>query len=215
VFEASVNESKIRNDYRLGTKPRKPRVPRKDREENGEEEPVEKVENVPEEKPVSEENGEEPVALVYRKVYINPFISLPASMLYSAARDMARKKRDLVCLPMSFYGRITLQIKEREPVVKEEPTEEDPENKAAAVEDITEALKEMSLDGKDIPISSPYDLWKIDRKFRSVALDKYFMYTDPSYMDVGYMLEPYEWFSTNRKNEKRLSRGQLDRLHSY
>ena len=214
VFQASVNESKIQNEHRLGTKPRKPRLPKKETGDE-EQEAVELEDVVVKEETSADANGEEPAALVYRKVYINPFISLPASMLYSAARDMARKKRNLVCLPMSFYGRITLQIKEKEeaPVVKEDV--EDPENKASAVDDLTEVLKEMSLDGKDLLITSPYDLWKIDRKFRSAALDKYFMYTDPFYMDVGYMLEPYEWFSTVRKSEKRLSRRQLERLHPY
>ena len=100
-------------------------------------------------------------------------------------------------------------------VETEEEEEEDEDNKASAVDDLTETLKSLSLDGKTIPINSPYDLWKIDKKFRSVALDKYFMYTDPYYVDVGYVLEPYEWFSTSRKTEKRLTRGQMERIHSF
>lgn len=216
VFEASVNESKVRDDYRLGTKPRKPRVPRKQRsQKEGEDETVdeEPVKDGEDEVPVKDESpelaeGEQP-ALVYRKIYINPFISLPYSLLYTAARDLARRRRNLLCQPMSFYGRITLEIKE--PV----KNEEDDDNKAAAIDDLTESLKSMSLDGSTIPISSPYDLWKIERKFRSSALDKYFMYTDPYYVDVGYVLEPYEWFSSNRRNEKRLTRGQLERIHPF
>jgi len=217
VFEASANEAKVRNEFRLGTKPRKPRVPRKQR---GKKEGDEGEEAVSEEKPAEEATKPEPTepaaegeqaALVYRKIYINPFISLPYSMMYTACRELARKKRNLVCLPMSFYGRISLQIKE--PVKKEE--EEEGDNKASAVDDITEALKSLALDGKTIPITSPYDLWSIDKKFRSAALDKYFMYTDPYYVDSGYIMEPYEWFSAARKNEKRLTRGQMERIHPY
>lgn len=219
VFEASANEAKVRNDFRLGTKPRKPRLPRKQRgkkEGEGEDAPVESPEPVEAAAPEAVEpagEGEQP-ALVYRKIYINPFISLPYSMMYAACRELARKKRNLVCLPMTFYGRINLQIKE--PVKKEQQEEgEEEDNKASAVDDLTETLKSLSLDGKTIPINSPYDLWNIDKKFRSSALDKYFMYTDPYYVDTGYVLEPYEWFSTTRKNEKRLTRGQMERIHPY
>ena len=213
VFEASANEASVRNDFRLGTKPRKPRVNRKPRSkkgEDGEEETEQPAPTEPENKEPEQTEGEQP-ALVYRKIYINPFISLPYSMLYSACREMARRRRNLACLPMSFYGRINLQIKE--PVKKEESEESD--NKASAVDDLTETLKSLSLDGKTISITSPYDLWKVDKKFRSAALDKYFMYTDPYYVDVGYVLEPYEWFSANRTTEKRLTRGQLERIHAY
>jgi len=214
VFEASANEASVRNDFRLGTKPRKPRVSRKPRSKKGEEgeEEGEQPDAVEPETKEPEPTGEgEQPALVYRKIYINPFISLPYSMLYSACREMARRRRNLACLPMSFYGRINLQIKE--PVKKEESEESD--NKASAVDDITEVLKSLSLDGKTISITSPYDLWKVDKKFRSAALDKYFMFTDPYYVDVGYVLEPYEWFSANRTTEKRLTRGQMERIHSY
>lgn len=243
VFEASANESKVRDDFRLGSKPRKPRLPRKPRAkkegEEGEAEepapeepaPLEVEEPVNGEKEDPEVEGEQP-ALVYRKIYINPFISLPYSVLYTACRELARRRRNLTCLPMSFYGRINLQIKE---VVKKEeegdadadadaevPVEDEnkasaveDENKAPAVDDLAEALKTLSLDGKTIPINSPYDLWKVDKKFRSAALDKYFMYTDPYYVDVGYVLEPYEWFSSIRKTEKRLTRGQMERIHPF
>jgi len=215
VFEASANESQVRNELRLGTKPRKPRAPRKPRSKK-DQEGEEEEEPVPEE-PVNgepdETEGSQP-ALVYRKIYINPFISLPYSQLYTACREFARRRRNMSCLPMSFYGRINLQIKE--PVKKEleEGQDQEEDNKASAVDDLTETMKSLSIDGKTLPITSPYDLWRLDKKFRSVALDKYFMYTDPYYLDVGYVLEPYEWFSTGRTSEKRLTRGQLERIHS-
>ena len=233
LFQASPDEAKVKDELRLGSKPRKPRVRREDRRKSPEgegegegeektEEEVKKEEPEVKEEPVDEPapeaevaEGEQP-ALIYRKIYINPFISLPHSHLYNAARDLARRDRNLTCAPMSFYGRISLKYKE---VPKKEGDEneevEEEENKASAVEDLSDALKTMSLDGGDtIPISSPFDLWKINRKFKSTALDKFFMYTDPYYADVGFMLEPYEWFSMSRKIEKRLSRGQLERMQS-
>ena len=214
VFEASADESKIREELRLATKPRKPRAPRKKRGEEGEEE-EEKVEEVPvkvEEPVVVAEGGEEEPALVFRKIYINPFISLPHSMLYTAARDFARRHRTLACLPMSFYGRISLQLKDKEDIKKEEIEETTEENGASAVDDLSEELKSLSLDGKTISVTSPLDLWNVDKKFKSAALDKYFTYTDPGFVDVGYILEPYEWFSCSRENDKRLSRRQLERF---
>jgi len=223
VFEASANEAQVRNELRLGTKPRKPRAPRKPRSKkdgDGEEEVEEPAPEEPVNGEPDEAEGAQP-ALVYRKIYINPFISLPYSMLYTACRELARRRRNLSCMPMSFYGRINLQIKEvpkkeeGEEGGQEEQGPEDEENKASAVDDLTETLKSLSIDGKTIPIKSPYDLWKLDKKFRSASLDKYFMYTDPYYVDVGYVLEPYEWFSTNRSSEKRLTRGQLERIHSF
>lgn len=226
VFEASAEEAKINNDLRLATKPRKPRLPRRRRSEKGEgegeleleseeapkvEEPAVKVEET-----VGEElaEGAEP-ALVYRKIYINPFISLPHSLLYTATRDLARRHRNLVCLPMSFYGRITVQLKEKEEIKTEEIEGE--ENGASAVEDLLEEFKALSLDGKTLSITSPLDLWMFDKKFRSASLDKYYMYTDPYFVDVGYTLEPYEWFSCTRENDKdkRLSRRQLERNHPF
>lgn len=218
VFQASVNEAKISNDYRLSGKPRKPRAPRKLREKKGEDKPAEEAEEpapVAEEPEQKEEEEPAEAEVVYRKVYINPMISLPYSMLYTAARDLAKRHRSLVCLPMSFYGKISLAIKEQEEEEAAAVKSEDEENKASAVDDLTESFKSMSLDGKIIQITSPYDFYKIDTKFRSAALTKYFMYTDPLYCDVGFMLEPYEWFSRDRKNEKRLSRTQLERLQPH
>lgn len=235
VFEASADEAKVNNDLRLATKPRKPRLPRRRRSEKGEgeleseevatevaTEPVVKVEETASEEVKEVAEGVEgaegvELALVYRKIYINPFISLPHSLLYTATRDLARRHRNLVCLPMSFYGRITIQLKENEEIKKEEMDSEVEENAASAVDDLLEEFKSLSLDGKTMSITSPLDLWNFDKKFRSASLDKYYMYTDPYFVDVGYTLEPYEWFSCTRENDKdkRLSRRQLERSHPF
>ena len=193
VYQASKEEGKIRKDLRLKVKPRKRRMSKRPDVEEAEAEQVDAKEENP--------NKGEPI---YRRVYINPLISMPHSLLYTATKDFAKRSKRFLCLPMSFYGRIRLELKEPKP----NPANED-ENAASAVDELAEKMKALTIDGKTLQIKSPLDLWNLDKRFKSNAIDKYYMVTDPYYKDVGYALEPYEWFSLPREGQRRLTRRQL------
>ena len=89
---------------------------------------------------VVEEGGDKKESeMTFRKIYINPFISLPRAMLYIAARDLARKYRSLSCLPMSFYGKISLQVRDPPPS-KPATTEEGGEPVVPTVDELARYL---------------------------------------------------------------------------
>ena len=96
-----------------------------------------------------EEGGDKKESeMTFRKIYINPFISLPRAMLYIAARDLARKYRSLSCLPMSFYGKISLQVRDPpppKPATTEEGEGGDPTPAPVpSVDELAEAFKSLS-----------------------------------------------------------------------